>query len=94
MLAKDSFAVRIKKKTPRKITLKHPNCLVFAMYLRVVQPLSWDNLSVRRAKQKANLMYKSVNKLAPVYLCKVFTPRNSSFDLRDARQKLYSETKN
>ena len=47
-----------------------------------------DNLSVRRAKQKANLMYKCVNKLAPVYLCNMFTPRTLSFDLRDTRQKL------
>ena len=27
--------------------------------------LGWDNLSVRRAKQKANLMYKCINNLAP-----------------------------
>ena len=48
-----------------------------------------DNLSVRRAQQKANLMCKCVNKLAPDYLCNMFTPRTSSFDLRDASQKLY-----
>ena len=34
-------------------------------------------------------MYKCVNKLAPNYLCNMFTPRALSFDLRDARQKLY-----
>ena len=28
----------------------------------------WDNLSVRRAKQKANLMYKCINNLAPAPL--------------------------
>ena len=28
----------------------------------------WDNLSVRRAKQKANLIYKFINYLAPTYL--------------------------
>ena len=28
----------------------------------------WDNLSVRRAKQKANLIYKFINYLAPAYL--------------------------
>ena len=46
-------------------------------------------LLVRRAKQKANLMYKYVNKLAPVYFFNMFTPRTLSFDVRDARQILY-----
>ena len=46
------------------------------------------SLLVRRIKQKANLMYKCVNKLAPNYLCNMFTPRALSFDLRDASQKL------
>ena len=31
----------------------------------LLNSLSWDNLSVRRTKQKANLMYKCVNKLTP-----------------------------
>ena len=34
-------------------------------------------------------MYKCVNKLAPNYLCNMFTTRALSFDLRDASQKLY-----
>ena len=55
----------------------------------LLNSLSWDNLSVRRTKQKANLMYKCVNKLAPNYLCNMFTPRALPFDLRDASQKLY-----
>ena len=46
-------------------------------------------ISVRRATQKANLMYKYVNKLASVYVCNMFTPRTLSFDLRDTRKKLY-----
>ena len=54
----------------------------------LLNSLSWDNLSVRRTKQKANLMYKYANKLAPNYLCNMFTPRALSFDLRDASQKL------
>ena len=54
----------------------------------LLNSLSWDNLSVRRTKQKANLMYKCVNKLAPNYLCNMFTSRALSFDLRDASQKL------
>ena len=57
----------------------------------LLNSLSWDNLSVRRMKQKANLMYKRVNKLASNYLCNMFTPRTlyMSFDLRDVSQKLY-----
>ena len=55
----------------------------------LLNSLSWDNLFVRRTKQKANLMYKCVNKLAPNYLCNMFTPRTLSFNLRDASQKLY-----
>ena len=55
----------------------------------LLKSLSWDNLSVKRTKQKANLMYKCVNKFAPNYLCNMFTPRTLSFDLRDASQKLY-----
>ena len=55
----------------------------------LLNSLSWDNLFVRRTKQKANLMYKCVNKLAPNYLCNMFSPRTLSFGLRDASQKLY-----
>jgi len=40
----------------------------------LLNSLGWDNLSVRRAKQKANLMYKCINNLAPAYLCNLFAP--------------------
>ena len=33
----------------------------------LLSSLGWDNLSVRRAKQKANLMYQCINDLAPAY---------------------------
>jgi len=52
----------------------------------LLNSLSWNNLSVTRTNQKANLMYKCVNKLAPVYFCNMFSPRTFSFELRDARQ--------
>ena len=35
----------------------------------LLNSLGWDNLSVRGVKQKANLMYKCINNLAPAYLC-------------------------
>ena len=47
--------------------------------------LGWDNLSIRRAKQKAYLTYKCSNNLAPAYLCNLFAPRISNYDLRDAK---------
>jgi len=34
----------------------------------VLNWLGWDNLSIRRTKQKANLMYKCTNNLAAAYL--------------------------
>ena len=54
----------------------------------VVNSLGWDNLSVRRAKQKANLMYKCINNLAPAYLCNLFAPRTPNYYFRNAKKKL------
>ena len=47
----------------------------------------WDNLLVRRAKQKA-LMYKCINNLAPAYLCNLFAPRTPNYCFRNAKKKL------
>lgn len=62
----------------------------------LLNSLSWNNLSVtvRGVKQKAKLMYKCVNKLAPVYFCNMFTPRTLTFDLHDKRKTVFTETKN
>ena len=76
---------KLQNRAARAITVSSYN--MNSSYL--LNSLSWDNLSVRRIKQKANIMYKCVNKLAPNYLCNMFTPRALSFDLRDASQKLY-----
>ena len=46
----------------------------------LLNSLGWDNLASRRAKQKANLMYKCINNLAPAYLCNLFVPRISNYD--------------
>ena len=51
--------------------------------------LGWDNLSTKRKKQKAIIMYKTIHKLTPVYLQEIFTTRNTNYDLRDAENKLY-----
>ena len=54
----------------------------------LLNSLGWDNLSVRRAKQKANLMCKCINNLAPAYLCNLFAPRTPNHDFRNAKKKL------
>ena len=54
----------------------------------LLNSLGWDNLSSRRAKQKANLMYKCINNLAPAYLCNLFVPRIPNYDFRNAEKKL------
>ena len=54
----------------------------------LLNSLGWDNLSCRRAKQKANLMYKCINNLAPAYLCNLFVPRLLNYDFRNAKKKL------
>ena len=54
----------------------------------LLNSLGWDNLSVRRAKQKANLMYKCINNLAPPYLCNLFAPRKPNYNFRNAKKKL------
>ena len=52
----------------------------------LLNSLGWDSLSVRRAKHKANLMYKCINNLAPVYLCNLFTPRTLNYYFRNAKE--------
>ena len=54
----------------------------------LLNSLGWDNLSVRRAKQKANLMYKCINDLAPAYLCNWFDLRTPNYYFRNAKKKL------
>ena len=55
----------------------------------LLHSLRWDNLSVRRAKQKGNLMYKCINNLdAPAYVCNLFAPRTPNYYFRNAKEKL------
>ena len=55
--------------------------------------LGWDNLSVRRAKQKTNLMYKCINNLAPAYLCNLFFPSTPNYDFRNAKKMKKEKSK-
>ena len=46
--------------------------------------LKWAKLSLRRKKQKALIMYKTLNELAPEYLQCLFTQRNvNHYNLRN-----------
>ena len=54
----------------------------------LLNSLGWDNLSVRRAKQKANLMHKCINNLAPANLCNLFVPRTPNYYFRNAKKKI------
>ena len=51
--------------------------------------LKWEKLSLRRKKQKAFNMYKTLNELAPDYLQCLFTQRHvNDCNLRDLEDKL------
>ena len=51
--------------------------------------LRWEELSLRRKKQKALIMYKTLNELAPDYLQCLFTERHvNDYNLRNLEGKL------
>ena len=51
--------------------------------------LRWEKLSLRRKKQKALIMYKTLNELAPDYLQCLFTERHvNDYNLRNREGKL------
>ena len=51
--------------------------------------LKWEKLSLRRKKQKALIMYKTLNELAPDYLQCLFTQRHvNDYNLRNLEGKL------
>ena len=54
----------------------------------LLETLKWDKLSLRRRKQKAIMMFKSLNGLAPVYLQDLFSERHTDYDMRDSLRKL------
>ena len=49
--------------------------------------LGWDDLSIRRMKFKAKLMFKTVNKQTPEYLQDLFKPFSTDYGLRDQENK-------
>ena len=54
----------------------------------LLEELGWDNVLTRWKKQKAILMFKTLNNRAPEYLRNLFIDRNTHYDLRNAGGKL------
>ena len=53
-----------------------------------LETLKRDKLSLRRRKQKAIMMFKSLNGWAPVYLQDLCSERHTDYDMRDSLRKL------
>ena len=58
------------------------------MYVILRKKLHLDTLVTRRHKQKAVMMFKSLNTLTPTYLTKLFVPHSTDYNLRDADKKI------
>ena len=54
----------------------------------LLSTLDWERLFLRRKKQKALMMFKSMNGLPPEYLQSLFSQRRSVYNLRDSEGKL------
>ena len=54
----------------------------------LLSTLSWERLSLRGKKQKALMMYKTMNDLAPEYLQSLFSQRHSAYNLRNSEGRL------
>ena len=54
----------------------------------LLSTLSWERLSLRRKKQKALMMYKTMNGFAPEYLQSLFSQRHSAYSLRNSEGRL------
>ena len=50
--------------------------------------LHWDNLSLRRKKSMANLMFKILNGKAPTYLQDLFSVRGTGYNTRNSEMRL------
>ena len=49
---------------------------------------NWDDLTTRRQKRKAILMFKALNGLTPAYLQNSFSTRSTQYNLRNVEAKL------
>ena len=51
--------------------------------------LGWKNLASQQQIQRATMVYKSLHRLAPDYLCSKFERRETAYNLRDSENKLH-----
>ena len=58
----------------------HPSILLYR--------LNWGNLSTRRKKLQATLMFKIIKGLSPAYLQDLFSIRSTTYNLKDSEIKL------
>ena len=54
----------------------------------LLSTFDWERLSLRRKKQKAFMMYKTINDLVPEYLQSLFSQRHSGCNLRNSEGRL------
>ena len=56
--------------------------------VHLLSTLNWERLSITRKKQKALMMYKTMNGLTPEYLQRLFAQSYSNYNLRNSEGKL------
>ena len=56
---------------------------------QLLDQLQWNTLSVNRHKQKAVVMFKTLNGQSPQYLQELFSSRNCQYSLRNSNGKLF-----
>ena len=56
---------------------------------QLLDQLQWNTLSVNRHKQKAVVMFKTLNGQSPQYLQELFSSRNCQYSLRHSNGKLF-----
>ena len=86
-LADDSRLQRLQNRAVRVLT----NTCYDADANQLLKELGWDNLETRRQKLKAEMVYKSLNGLAPNYLSSKFIQRSdviTAYNLCDSDGKL------
>ena len=75
---------KLQKRAARVIT-----CSCYDAHTKpIFNKLGWVNLITKRKKQKAVMMYKTLNNLTPDYLKEMFTQKHTSHSLRDSEKKL------
>ena len=72
----------------RQKRLWHRHNYILCKISNFLSTLDWERLSLRRQKQKASMMYKSMNDLAPEYLQSLASQRHSAYNLRNPEGRL------